>query len=208
MGSIKHLLENNRAWAARCLKDDPNYFSELKAIHDPNYLWIGCSDARVPANTLLGLKSGEVFVHRNIANQVSHLDLNCLSVIQHAVEALQVKDIIVCGHYGCGGIQGALGIQKVGVDVDHWIRPIKDIYAKYRAELEATKDPVKRTNQLCELNVRAQVLHVCQTSFVRDAWSAGKELSVHGLIYSIEDGLLRCIDLRISSEEEMLKAGG
>lgn len=208
MGSIKHLLANNKAWAERCLEDNPSYFSELTAIHNPNYLWIGCSDARVPANTLLGLRSGEVFVHRNIANQVLHSDLNCLAVIQHAVEALNVKEIIVCGHYGCGGIQGALGIQKVGIDVEHWIRPIKDLRAKHSAKLEATKDPVKRTNQLCELNVRAQVLHVCQTSFVQDAWKAGKDLSVHGLIYAIEDGLLRCIDLRISSQEELLKAGG
>jgi len=200
MGSINHLLANNAAWAARCLQENSSFFQDLAAVHSPNYLWIGCSDARVPANTLLGLKPGEVFVHRNIANQVPPSDLNCLAVIQHAVESLKVKDIIVCGHYGCGGIQGALGIQGVGRIVHNWLGPLKDLSLRNQEDLDAIPDPIRRANRLSELNVRQQVLNVCQTSCVQEAWKAGRELSVHGLVYAIEDGLLRSLDLCISGQ--------
>lgn len=196
MGSIQHLLDNNAAWAAQCCSGNQNFFQDLVAVQRANYLWIGCSDARVPANTLLGLKPGEVFVHRNIANQVPSADLNCLAVIQHAIETLQVNDIIVCGHYGCNGIQGVLGMQKVGSTVNDWLSGLKSLCVQHQTELDAITDPTHRANRLAELNVQQQVLNVCQTSFAQNAWKAGKELAVHGLIYSIQDGLLK--NLRIS----------
>lgn len=203
MGSITELLANNAAWAARCREDNPNFFQDLAAVHKPRYLWIGCSDARVPANTLLGVRPGEVFVHRNIANQVSPSDGSGLAVIQYAVETLQVSDIIVCGHDGCGGIQVALGIAKVGSTVDTWLQPIKELSLRYQEELAAIKDPVRRTSRLAELNVRQQVLNVCQASSVQQAWQAGRALAVHGLVYAIEDGLLKGLDLRISGMDDL-----
>ena len=203
MNRITRLLANNKLWAAHCLTQDPAHFARLAAVHAPDFLWIGCSDARVPANTLLGLKSGEVFVHRNIANQVSSADLNGLSVIQFAVESLRVKDIIVCGHHGCGGIQAVLGIQKVGAVVNKWLAPLRELSLQHQKEFDAIRDPVLRTNRLSELNVRAQVLNVCETSFVQEAWEAGRDLSIHGLVYDINDGLLRSLALSISGKTNL-----
>ena len=203
MSSIAPLLANNAAWAAARLQENPNYFQDLAAVHSPGYLWIGCSDARVPANTLLGLKPGEVFVHRNIANQVLPVDLNCLAVVQHAVEALRVKDIIICGHYGCGGIQGALGLQGVGTAVDFWLTPLKELSKQHRKNLLAIPDPIQRANRLSEINTRQQVLNLSQTTVVQEAWRAGRDLTVHGLIYAIEDGLLRGLNLCVSGKKDL-----
>lgn len=152
MKSIEQLLANNKSWAQKCLKDNPRYFQDLLKIQKPNYLWIGCSDARVPANTIVGLNPGEVFVHRNVGNQIIHSDLNCLSVIQFAVEFLQVKDIIVCGHYGCGGIQGAFEDKRLGL-IDNWLRHIKDLFIRNKTDLEKISDVDQRLNKLCELNI-------------------------------------------------------
>ncbi|MBF0493043.1 MAG: carbonate dehydratase [Deltaproteobacteria bacterium] len=201
MKSIQQLLEKNEAWAKKCRQEDPAYFTKLSELQKPDYLWIGCSDARVPANTILGLASGEVFVHRNVGNQVVHSDINCLSVIQYAVEFLQVKDIIVCGHYGCGGVLGALSEARFGL-IDHWLWHIKNIYALHREELEAIPNEMELANRLCELNVLEQVKHVCSTNVVRDAWSAGQTLSVHGFIYDIHDGLIRDLGLNVTSLED------
>ncbi len=198
MNSIQQLIEKNKTWADKCLKEDPQYFEKLAAVQKPDYLWIGCSDARVPANTILGLASGEVFVHRNVANQVIHSDFNCLSVIQFAVEFLKVKEIIVCGHYGCGGILGAMSGQRMGL-IDHWLWHIKNTYALHQQELEAITNEKERAKRLCELNVQEQVKHVCSTNIVQDAWKAGQKLSVHGLVYDIHDGLIH--DLKVSVTE-------
>ncbi len=205
MSSIRHLLTNNAAWAARCCQGNPSYFQDLAAVHQPEFLWIGCSDARVPANTLVGLKSGEVFVHRNIANQVSPTDLNCLAVVQHAVESLRVKDIIICGHYGCAGIQAALNLVDVGETVDTWLHLLKKIALQHTTELDAIRDPVLRANRLSEINVRAQVRNIGRTPFVRKAWQDEQDLSIHGFVYAIEDGLLKTLDLCISGSADLEK---
>jgi len=197
----KQLLNNNAQWAAKCLKEDPNYFKDLAAIQQPDYLWIGCSDARVPANTIVGLKPGEVFVHRNIANQVAPSDMNCLSVIQFAVEYLHVKQIIVCGHYGCAGVVSALERRRLGL-IDHWLKPIQELSWLYRQKLDLIQDPTQKANRLCELNVRRQVFNVCATNFVREAWEKGRELSVVGMIYNINDGLLKNLDLCVSQKDQ------
>ena len=201
MRVLKHLFENNRAWAERMRLDDPDFFKNLAAQQSPPYLWIGCADSRVPANQIVGLVPGEVFVHRNVANVVSHTDLNCLSVIQYAVEVLQVSDIIVCGHYGCGGVAAALSNNQFGL-IDNWLRQIKDIYDGSELS-KADVDDVQRTNAMCELNVAAQVYNVCHTTVVEDAWRRGQALSVHGWIYSLEDGLLRDLDLCISNQDQL-----
>lgn len=203
MGSIKHLLHNNVRWAAQAREEDPDFFKVLAAEHKPKYLWIGCADARVPANELLGLKPGDVFVHRNIGNQVPASDSNSLAVIQYAVETLRVTDIIVCGHYGCGGVQGALGWQKVGDYVEHWVSPIREVSRLHQEELDGLPTPVQRANRLAELNVREQVLNVCDTSFARQAWDMGRALSVHGLVYAIGDGILHSLGLHISGQSEL-----
>lgn len=202
MKSIDQLLANNKAWAKQCIKEKPGYFKSLLGIQNPQYLWIGCSDARVPANTIVGLNPGEVFVHRNIANQIIHSDLNCLSVIQFAVEFLHVKDIIVCGHYGCGGIKGALEDKRLGL-IDNWLRHIKDLSVRNKAELEKIPDFDQRLNHLCELNIHQQVLNVCGTSSVQEDWEAGHPLSVHGVVYDLRDGLLKSLDLCVSSKEDL-----
>ena len=202
MRILKHLFENNRAWAERMRLDDPEFFKSLAAQQSPPYLWIGCADSRVPANQIVGLVPGEVFVHRNVANVVSHTDLNCLSVIQYAVEVLQVSDVIVCGHYGCGGVAAALSGKSFGL-IDNWLRQIKDEYDRSDLSGSDPRDEVQRVNAMCELNVAAQVYNVCHTTIVEDAWRRGQELSVHGWIYSLEDGLLRDLDLCISNPDQL-----
>src|SRR3990167_180341 len=178
MKSIDRLLANNKTWAKQCLKENPRYFQNLVGIQNPNFLWIGCSDARVPANTIVGLNPGEVFVHRNIANQIFPSDLNCLLVIQFAVEFLKVKDIIVCGHYGCGGVQNAVEKKRLGL-IDRWLKPIKELSLQHKTELEKITDPEQRLNRLSELNIRQQVLNACATDSVQTAWKAGQGLLVH-----------------------------
>jgi len=188
MKSLKHLFDNNMAWSASMKEQDPEYFSRLSEQQNPEYLWIGCSDSRVPANQIVDLPPGEVFVHRNIANVVVHTDLNCLSVIQFAVDVLKVKHIIICGHYGCGGIKAAADDHKHGL-IDNWLRHVKDVVRFNAAELEGLEHN-KKLDLLCELNVKEQVTNVCNTTIVRDAWERGCDLTVHGWIYNIENGIL------------------
>lgn len=202
MRVLKHLFDNNRAWADQMRREDPDFFKNLAAQQSPPYLWIGCADSRVPANQIVGLLPGEVFVHRNVANVVSHTDLNCLSVIQYAVEVLEVEHIIVCGHYGCGGVAGALADVPLGL-IDNWLRQIKDVYDRSDLSRSDEVDSTRRTNALCELNIAAQVHNVCHTTIVQDAWRRDQNLSVHGWIYSLEDGLLRDLDLCISDPEHL-----
>jgi carbonic anhydrase len=199
---LQHLFDNNRIWADSMTARDPHFFEGLSQQQAPEYLWIGCADSRVPANEIIGLPPGEVFVHRNIANVVIHTDLNCLSVIQYAVEVLKVKHIIVCGHYGCGGVAAAMQTREFGL-IDNWLRHLKDIYQKHDAELEAISDEHERFDHFCELNVVEQVYHVCQTTLVQAAWRRGQPLSVHGWIYAIHDGLLQDLNLGVSSAEEV-----
>ncbi|MCF6158947.1 MAG: carbonate dehydratase [wastewater metagenome] len=202
MENLKYLLKRNRAWAARTSANDPNFFSALSRQQTPKYLWIGCSDSRVPATQIVDLLPGEIFVHRNVANIIVHTDLNCLSVIQYAIEVLKVKYVIVCGHYGCGGVQAALQNQRHGL-IDNWLRHIQDVHEKYRKQLQAITNETDRIKRLCELNVIEQVIHVCQTTIVQDAWSRGLPLSIHGWIYSIFDGLLRDLNMHVSGNEEL-----
>jgi carbonic anhydrase len=187
---MDHLFENNRAWAAAQTRTDPDYFRRLSQLQAPEYLWIGCSDSRVPANQITGLQPGEVFVHRNVANLVNPGDLNCLAVLQFAVDVLKVKRVIVCGHHGCGGVTAALNGERHGL-IDYWLHPIRDLAEARTAELAGIPDQAARTNRLCELNVMAQVRQVADTPIVRDAWARGQSLTVHGWVYSVEDGLLR-----------------
>ena len=188
--STERLLENNRAWARAALADDPEYFSRLARQQSPQYLWIGCSDSRVPANQITGLAPGEVFVHRNIANVVVHTDLNCLSVIQFAVDFLKVRHIILCGHYGCSGVLAAMSRQRTGLS-ENWLRHVQDVAAKHERELSPIGGEAARHRRLCELNVREQVHHVSQCTSVQDAWARRQALAVHGWIYDLQDGLLR-----------------
>ena len=187
---IEELFARNRAWADGVRASDPAFFSNLAQLQSPKYLWIGCSDSRVPANQITGLAPGEVFVHRNVANLVVHTDLNCLSVLQFAVDLLHVRHVIVCGHYGCSGIHAAMTGQKVGL-AENWLRHVQDVRDSHAGELAGIADPEARGRRLCELNVIAQVRHVCEATVVQDAWATGRSLSVHGWIYGIEDGLLR-----------------
>lgn len=202
MRSLSHLFANNRAWAADMTRQDPAFFTRLAGQQAPQYLWIGCSDSRVPANQIVGLPPGEMFVHRNIANVVVHSDLNCLSVMQFAVEYLRVQHIIVCGHYGCGGVTAALRGDKLGV-VDNWLRHVQDVRWKHHQELDALPHDDARLRRLCELNVVEQVVNAAQTTVVRDAWARGQSLSVHGWVYGLEDGLLRDLGLCIAAESEL-----
>jgi carbonic anhydrase len=199
MRRLPELFENNRAWAAERTRGDPGFFERLAAQQEPDYLWIGCSDSRVPANQIVGLAPGELFVHRNVANVVVHTDLNCLSVLQFAVDVLAVKHVIVCGHYGCGGVLAALRDAKLGL-IDNWLRHIQDVATKHRAELDALADEPKRLARLCELNVIEQVKNVGDSTVVRDAWRSGQELAVHGWIYDVRDGLLRDLDVTLDRE--------
>src|SRR5262245_54476662 len=195
MKKLTHLFDKNRAWSKGIHERDPEFFAKLSRQQSPEYLWIGCSDSRVPANQIVGLLPGEVFVHRNVANLVVHTDLNCLSVIQFAVEVLKIKHIIVCGHYGCGGVRAQLNRDRVGL-VDNWLRHVEDVRQKHEAKFPASAPTDVCVDRLCELNVIEQVVNVCQTTVVRDAWERGQELSVHGWVYALKDGLIR--DLQMS----------
>ncbi len=201
MKFLKPLFDNNREWARRIEKDQPGFFEQLSKQQNPEYLWIGCADSRVPANEIINLPPGEVFVHRNIANVVVHTDLNCLSVIHYAVEVLKVKHIIVCGHYGCGGVRAAMEASSHGL-IDNWLRHIRDVYRFNRDTLDAIEDEEARRERLCELNVIEQVANVCNTTMVRDAWAAGQELAVHGWIYRLEDGLLHDLGVTAKSASD------
>jgi carbonic anhydrase len=192
VNTLKHLFDNNVAWAESIKQRDPDFFSRLSKQQAPEYLWIGCSDSRVPANQITNLQPGEVFVHRNIANVVVHTDLNCLSVIQFAVEVLKVKHIIICGHYGCGGINAALETQEHGL-IDNRQRHIRDVVRFHREKFDGL-DQLQRQNLLCELNVKEQVTNVCNTAIVRNAWKQGRDLTVHGWIYSIDNGILKDLE--------------
>lgn len=196
MSDLSHLLERNRQWAARTRARVPDFFTQLARQQSPRYLWIGCSDSRVSANEIVDLMPGEVFVHRNIANVVVHSDLNCLSVMQFAVDVLKVTDIIVCGHYGCGGVRAALDGREHGL-IDNWLRHLKDIYRLHQGPIDALSGAEARADRLCELNVIEQVANVCHTTIVQGAWKAGQPLAVHGWIYGIQDGILR--DLRVTA---------
>jgi carbonic anhydrase len=202
MSSLAKLLENNRRWAAALTAEDPTFFVTLSQQQRPAYLWIGCSDSRVPANQIIGLMPGEVFVHRNVANVVVHTDLNCLSVIQYAVDVLRVRDVIVCGHYGCGGVLAAMGEEQLGL-IDNWLRHIKDVAQRHRAELDTIPDPGRRADRLCELNVVEQAANVCYTTAVQNAWRHGQPLAVHGFIYGLRDGLLRDLGFSITSADQV-----
>ena len=202
MRTLPELFENNRRWAAEQRARDPEMFSRLVEQQAPNYLWIGCADSRVPANEIVGLASGELFVHRNVANVVVHTDLNCLSVLQYAVEALQVPDVIVCGHYGCGGVAAAMENRKLGL-IDNWLRHVQDVRDKHRAALDALPDDASRLERMCELNVVEQVANVCQTTIVQDAWARGQELRVHGWIYRLTDGHLHDLGMCITCAEDL-----
>jgi len=195
--TLKHLFDNNSAWATSIKEKDPEFFTRLSKQQAPEYLWIGCSDSRVPANQIVNLQPGDVFVHRNIANVVVHTDLNCLSVIQFAVEVLKVKHIIICGHYGCGGIKAALEDHEHGL-IDNWLRHIKDVI-RFNAEKFKGLKHDKSLDLLCELNVKEQVTNVCNTTIVQNAWKQGRELSVHGWIYNIENGILKDLDTCVTS---------
>lgn len=201
---LNHLLENNRRWVSEITERDKEFFERLAKQQNPKYLWIGCSDSRVPANEIIALAPGEVFVHRNIANVVIHTDLNCLSVIQYAVEVLKVEHILVVGHYGCGGVSAAMGHAELGL-IDNWLRHIKDIREKHSAVLSTIPDLKERTDKMCELNVIEQVLNVCHTSIVQNAWKDGQKLSVRGWVYSLADGLLRDLNVAVSAREEISK---
>jgi carbonic anhydrase len=202
MRLLKTLFDNNRAWAARMTAQDPQFFERLVEQQSPQYLWIGCSDSRVPANEIVGLAPGELFVHRNIANVVVHTDLNCLSVLQFAVDVLRVRNIIVTGHYGCGGVRAALENDKVGL-ADNWLRHVQDARDRYAAQLAAIEDPSARLDRMCELNVIEQVNNVCQTTVVQDAWARGQELAVHGWIYRLQDGMLHDLRMCVTCADEL-----
>lgn len=202
MENLEHLLARNRAWAEKMTTADPDFFKRLSQQQTPQYLWIGCSDSRVSANEIVGLLPGEMFVHRNVANVVVHTDLNCLSVIQYAVEVLKVKHIIVCGHYGCGGVKAALENSTYGL-IDNWLRHVQDVKHQHETALAAIADVGERFKTLCELNVIEQVLNVSRTTIVQGAWERGQELGVHGWIYGLGDGLLRELDICITNREEL-----
>jgi len=204
MDTIHHLFNNNRAWAQAMINKDPEYFHRLAAQQAPDYLWIGCSDSRVPANQVIGLDPGEVFVHRNIANLVVHTDLNCLSVLQYAVEVLGVEHIIVCGHDHCGGCHAAMDTVDRGL-IDNWLRHLRDIYLKHRDHLDAITALEERLTRFCQLNVIEQVYNVCHTTIVQRAWGRGQNLLVHGVFYSLDDGLLRDLAVSIDSADAISK---
>ena len=205
MRELDHLFENNRAWAERLELQDPEFFPRLSRLQRPEYLWIGCADSRVPANDIVGLLPGELFVHRNVANMVVHTDLNCLSVMQFAVDVLKVAHIIVVGHYGCGGVQAALRRQRFGL-IDNWLRHIQDVHSKHADLVAAAGPEARQVDRLCELNVIEQVANVCQTSIVLDAWERGQELAVHGWVYGLQDGRLRDLRTTVAAPGEAPEA--
>lgn len=202
MRILNRLFEQNEAWAQGVRERQPDFFTRLSAQQAPAYLWIGCSDSRVPANEIVGLLPGELFVHRNVANVVVHTDLNCLSVLQYAVDVLKVRHVIVCGHYGCGGVQAAAADTRLGL-IDNWLRHVRDIQHKHADQLEALGGHEARVKRLCELNVIEQVMNVSETTVVQDAWARGQTLSLHGWIYGLSDGLLRDLGMGSASAEEV-----
>jgi len=201
MRVLEHLFESNRAWSRRIQEQDREFFVKLSRQQSPEYLWIGCADSRVPANEIVDLLPGELFVHRNVANVVVHTDLNCLSVMQYAVDVLKVRHVIVCGHYGCGGVRAALRRDRMGL-IDNWLRHVQDVRDKHQARLEILTDETQQVDRLCELNVMEQVVNVCQTTILLDAWARGQPLAVHGWIYGLRDGLLRDLNITVTSEQE------
>lgn len=203
MRTLRHLFENNKAWAEGLRQQDLEFFVRLSRQQSPNYLWIGCSDSRVPANQIVGVLPGELFVHRNIANLVVHTDLNCLSVMQFAVEILKVRHVIVCGHYGCSGVQAALRGDRLGLS-DNWLRHVQDVRQKYETRLARAACQAEISDRLCELNVIEQVANVCQTTIACDAWERRQELAVHGWIYDLRDGLLRDMNATVTNSQEAL----
>jgi len=199
---LQQLFDSNRAWSERIRRQDPEFFSKLARQQSPEYLWIGCSDSRVPANEIVDLLPGELFVHRNVANVVTHADLNCLSVIQFAVDVLKVKHVIVVGHYGCSGVGAALRGDRIGLS-DNWLRHVQDVRQKHEEKLLSLNDATLRADRLCELNVIEQAANVCQTTIVQDAWERGQELAVHGWVYGLSDGLVRDLGFNAGSMEEL-----
>ena len=202
MRVLKKLFDQNKKWAEKVNESNPDFFLKLSKQQNPEYLWIGCSDSRVPANQIVGMMPGQVFVHRNIANVVVHTDLNCLSVIQYAVEILKVKHIIVCGHYGCGGIKAAMEKKEHGL-IDNWLRHIKDVYRYYQTRIDALESEAEKINLMCELNVIEQVANVCHTTIVQSAWKSEQELAIHGWIYNLEDGILKDLNVCITCLDEI-----
>jgi len=202
VSKLNSLFEKNREWAKRLHTSDPDFFQKLADQQNPEYLWIGCSDSRVPANQIVGLLPGEIFVHRNVANVVVHTDFNCLAVLQYAVEILQVKHVIVVGHYGCGGIRAAYEDADNGL-IDNWLRNIKDVQHRHRARIEAIDDEEARMDLLCELNVMTQVSHVCHTTIAQNAWARGQKLTVHGWVYSLRDGLLKDLECTVDQVDQI-----
>lgn len=205
MHPLDSLLKNNREWSENIRRRDPDFFPTLSRQQAPTYLWIGCSDSRVPANEICGLLPGEIFVHRNVANIVVHSDLNCLSVMQYAVDVLGVQHILVVGHYGCGGVRAAMGTQKLGL-IDNWLRHVQDVKTKYTDHLACIADESSRIDRLCELNVIDQVINAAQTTIVQSAWERNQPLSVHGWVYGLNDGLVRHLGISISNAEELATA--
>lgn len=200
--SYKKLLNNNKKWVVKQLNQNPNYFEDLAKGQSPEYLWIGCSDSRVPANEITGTKSGEIFVHRNIANMVVHTDMNMLSVLSYAVEVLHVKHIIVCGHYGCGGVLAAMGNKQLGL-IDNWLRHLKDTYRIYHKELDSIEDEVQRSRRFVEVNVMEQVMDLGKTSIVQNAWKNNQNLHLHGWVYDIHDGIIKDLDVTITGVQDL-----
>jgi carbonic anhydrase len=207
MRTLPELFDRNRAWAREMTSRQPDFFLKLSGQQTPRYLWIGCADSRVPANEIVGLAPGELFVHRNVANVVVHTDLNCLSVVQYAVEVLRVEHVIVCGHYGCGGIQAAYQRNSLGL-IDNWLRHVQDVYDHHAGVIDGRPGEEAAMNTLCELNVIEQARHVCQTTIVRDAWSRGQPLTVHSWIYSLRDGLLRDLGFTARASDEVATQHG
>ncbi len=202
MKTLDDLLARNREWAAKIEAEEPGFLQTLAKQQTPHYLWVGCSDSRVPSNQIVSVVPGELFVHRNVANVVVHTDLKCLSVIQYAVDVLKVKHVIVCGHYGCGGVKAALQNARFGL-IDNWLRHVQDVRQRHEALLAGISDESERVDKLCELNVIEQVTNVCQTTIVQDAWERKQELSVHGWIYALSDGLIRDLHVSTSSQDEL-----
>jgi len=200
MSDLNHLFNNNRAWAREIVSREPDFFARLSRQQAPEYLWIGCADSRVPANQIIGLMPGEIFVHRNVANIVVHTDLNCLSVLQYAVDVLRVKHVIVCGHYSCGGVQASVAGSRFGL-IDNWLRHVHDVALKHSSMLAALSE-ADRVNRLCELNVIEQVANVAQTTVMRDAWERGQKLAVHGWVYGLTDGLVRDLEATVSRGQD------
>lgn len=205
MKDIHNLLQKNREWADRIEKEDPDFFHQLAKQQSPEYLWIGCSDSRVPANQIIGMAPGEIFVHRNIANVVVHTDLNCLSVIQYAVDQLKIKHILIVGHYGCGGVHAALNHVRVGL-ADNWLRHVGDVAQKHDNILSEIDDPELRHARLCELNVIEQVVNACRSTIVQDAWARGQKLMVHGWVYSLKDGRVSEMGIDVGASEDLKQA--